>query len=127
MRFAISDYKTLVELLNKSYGLVCETETNKIIASVFLLPSGNPTIIYPNDWSYIRLLGVLPAYRGNAIGRELIKKCIILAKDNNEKTIALHTSEFMPLAKRMYEDFGFVKVKELDVFNKIYWLYKLDL
>jgi len=54
--------------------------------------------------------------------------CIDRAKKNNEKVIALHTSEFMDAARHIYEGLGFKQVKELQSrYSKRYWLYTLEL
>lgn len=47
---------------------------------------------------------------------------------SNERTIALHTSEFMDAARHIYESVGFVKVKEIPArYGKKYWLYLLEI
>jgi ribosomal protein S18 acetylase RimI-like enzyme len=74
------------------------------------------------------MVGVHPNFSGKGIGRELIKICILFAKESDEKIIALHTSEFMNSARHLYEDLGFVMNKELKpIFDKKYWLYLLKL
>lgn len=106
---------------------VCETD-EKIIGVAYIVPSGNPTAIFQTDWSYIRMVGVNPEFNGNGIGKKLTQMCIDFAKGTNEKTIALHTSEFMNAARHIYESFGFRKIKELDkLFGKRYWLYRLEI
>src|SRR5258708_7758244 len=61
-RFLNSD-KMWDQLVNNSKIFVCE-HNDKLIGMAYLVPSGNPTHIYPADWSYVRLVGVDPAYRG---------------------------------------------------------------
>ncbi len=123
----ISDLKTYETLLVQSTGLVC-IENDTIIGMAFLVPKGNPTDIYLAEWSYIRFVSVDPEYGGQGIGRKLTTMCIDLAKQNGEKTIALHTSEIMDKARHIYESLGFKIVREIDPrLGKRYWLYKLDL
>ncbi|MFZ1660070.1 MAG: GNAT family N-acetyltransferase [Flavobacteriales bacterium] len=111
------------ELLSKSTCFVCEHD-HEIIGMAFLVPRGNPTEIFETDWSYIRMVGVSPHFRGNNIGRKLTQHCLDHAERTNETVVALHTSEFMGPARRMYEDLGFQEVRELDPrFGKRYWLY----
>ena len=94
----------------------------------FLVPRGNPTEIFQGDWSYIRMVGVDPRFSGKGIGRQLTQHCIDFAKSTNEKTIALHTSEFMDAARHIYESLGFTPIKELPLrYGKRYWLYQLEL
>ncbi|AUD02132.1 GNAT family N-acetyltransferase [Spirosoma pollinicola] len=115
-----------VELLDKAAAFVCEIG-NQLAGVIFLMPSGNPTTIFPADWSYIRLLGVDPDYRGLGIGRRLTEHCIHYAQITGEIGVALHTSEFMNDARKMYEKLGFKQEKELaPIYDKRYWLYKLS-
>lgn len=73
-------------------------------------------------------MGVDPAHRGLGIGRQLTQLCIDEARNRGETTLALHTSEFMDQARKMYERLGFQKVRELaPMYNKRYWLYKLSI
>ena len=113
-------------LIKQSIAFVCETETT-IVGMIYLVPSGNPTQLFEENWSYIRFLGVNPDYRGNGIGKNLTNLCIEYAKETNENHIALHTSEFMDAARTIYENLGFEKTKEIKHFGKKYWVYLLDL
>lgn len=114
-----------VELMQRATVFTCESN-GTLIGVIFLIPQGNPTQIFPADWSYVRLLGVEPTYRGLGIGRQLTQLCIEEARKRGETTLALHTSEFMNQARKMYEQLGFQLVHELaPIYNKRYWLYKL--
>jgi ribosomal protein S18 acetylase RimI-like enzyme len=94
----------------------------------FLVSKGNPTDIYEEEWSYVRFVTVDPDFGGQGIGRKLTTMCIAAARQNGEKTIALHTSELMGKARHIYETLGFEILKEIDQrLGKRYWLYKLDL
>lgn len=124
----LNDAQTYTDLLNTSYGIVCEYTNNDIVGMAFLVPHCNPTDIYPADLCYIRFLTVAPAFSGNGIGLQLTEKCIELAKAMDEHTIALHTSEMMHPAQRIYERLGFKIVRELEPrLGKRYWLFKLDI
>ena len=125
---SLTDDKTYTELLDKSNCVVCTFDKDKIIGMAFLVPNGNPTDIYDKEWSYIRFVSVDPDFGGQGIGRKLTTICIDTAKKNNEKSIALHTSELMDKARHIYESLGFTILKEIDQrLGKRYWLYKLDL
>jgi ribosomal protein S18 acetylase RimI-like enzyme len=125
---SLNNVRTYSDLLERSYCLVCENENNTIMGMAFLVPSGNPTEIYDEKWSYIRFLTVDPEFSGKGIGRQLTEMCIERAKKNKEQTIALHTSEMMSKARHIYESFGFYIVREIEPrFEKRYWLYKFDL
>ncbi len=128
LKNSLKDDKTYTELLLKATCFVCENNAAEIIGMGFLVPHGNPTEIYDSSWCYIRFLTVDPNYSGKGIGKCLTKKCIQLAIDNNEKTIALHTSELMHNAMHIYESNGFKIVRELEPrLGKRYWLYTLEI
>jgi ribosomal protein S18 acetylase RimI-like enzyme len=114
-------------LLKKAHGFVCE-RNQKIIGMAFLVPHGNPTEAFDEDWSYLRMVGVDPEFSGQGIGKQLTKRCLDFASHSGEKIVALHTSEAMVAARHIYESFGFSVVKELPPhYGMKYWLYKLEL
>jgi len=124
----ISDDKTYKKLIDQSTCIVCATDNEHIIGMAFLVPNGNPTDIYLEEWSYIRFVSVDPDFGGQGIGRKLTTMCIDKAKQNGEKAIALHTSEIMDKARHIYESLGFEILREIDQrLGKRYWLYKLEL
>jgi ribosomal protein S18 acetylase RimI-like enzyme len=123
----LQNRETWTSLLASSTPFVCENN-NTIVGMAFLVPRGNDNDIYPADTSCIRLLAVHPAYTGKGIARKLTAMCIDEARNTGEKTVMLHTSEFMDAARHIYESLGFKIVKEIPPrFGKRYWLYKLDL
>ena len=128
LKETISNDKTYQDLMGQSTCMVCLTDKDEIIGMAFLVPNGNPTDIYLKEWSYIRFVSVAPEFGGQGIGRKLTTMCIDKAKENGEKTIALHTSEIMDKARYIYESLGFKILREIDQrLRKRYWLYKLDL
>jgi len=117
----------LIELLTISTCYVCLDE-DVIIGMAHIIPNGNPSDIFKTEWSYIRMVGVNPKYQGQGIAKSLTKMCIDKAKQTKEKTIALHTSEFMDAARHIYESLGFKVLHEIAPrLGKKYWLYTLDL
>lgn len=126
MRQGLTDDAGLQLLMDTAVTFVCDTGS-ELVGVVFLVPSGNPTPIYPADWAYIRRLGVHPAYRGRAIARHLTTMCITGARLAGEHILGLHTSTIMPDARRLYERLGFLQVQELALLGQQYWLYRLDL
>jgi ribosomal protein S18 acetylase RimI-like enzyme len=115
------------KLVNGSKIFVCE-DGGKLIGMAYLVPSGNPTHIYPADWSYVRMVGVDPGYRGRGIAKRLTQVCVDYARQSNEKIVGLHTSEKMDEARHIYESIGFSIYKEIEpIYGMKYWLYKLDL
>jgi ribosomal protein S18 acetylase RimI-like enzyme len=127
MKSSLHDEARFTELLQKSVSFVC-THEGKIVGAAYLMPSGNPTDFFKTEWCYIRLLGVRPGYSNNGIAKELTKMCLAYARETNETTMALHTSEFMDAARHIYEKLGFAVLRELDAYyGKKYWIYTLDL
>lgn len=123
----LQDRQKLIDVLKIAKCFIC-LDSDKIIGVAYIIPSGNPTDLFKTDWSYIRKVAVHPKYRGQGISKTLTKMCIDHATQSNEKTIALHTSEFMDAARHIYESLGFKVLKEIPpLFGKKYWLYRLDL
>jgi ribosomal protein S18 acetylase RimI-like enzyme len=115
------------QLVNNSAIFVC-ADNDQLIGMAYLVPSGNPTHIYPADWSYIRMVGVHPQYRGKGIAKRLTQMCVDHARQTNERIVGLHTSEKMDDARHIYESIGFKIYKEIDpIYGMRYWLYRLDL
>lgn len=113
-------------LLKSSKSFVCESN-GELVGMAFLVPQGNPTEIFKNNWSYIRMVGVHPNFTANGIGRKLTEACIDFARSTEEKIIALHTSEFMNAARHIYESMGFKQIREIEQrYGKRYWLYLLE-
>ena len=123
----LQNRQQLNDLLNIATCFVC-LDNDKIVGVAYIIPSGNPTALFKAEWSYIRMVGVHPAYRGQGIAKTLTEMCIEFAVQSNEKTIALHTSEFMDAARHIYEGTGFKVFEEIPaLFGKKYWVYTLDL
>jgi GNAT superfamily N-acetyltransferase len=115
------------EVFNKSTCFVC-VDDGAIVGMAFLVGSGNAWDIFRDEWSYIRLVGVHPQWQGRGIARHLMQMCIAHARQTGEKTIALHTSEFMNAARHIYENLGFKVLEEIPArLGKRYWLYTLEL
>lgn len=125
---SLSDPGKYAALQAQSHCIVCEDTDGTLIGMAFLVPSGNPTDIYPADWCYIRTLSVHPSASGRGIGRQLTIQCIERGRRLGEHTIALHTSEMMHGARHLYESLGFTILREIEPrFGKRYWLYTLPL
>jgi ribosomal protein S18 acetylase RimI-like enzyme len=118
---------TWINLLATSKCFVC-MKGNELIGMAHFVPGGNPWDIFKAEWAYLRMVGVNPQYQGQGIARKLTQMCIDYAQQTNEKTIALHTSEFMDAARHIYESLGFTILEEIPLrMGKRYWLYTLEL
>ena len=123
----LQDEQKFADMINIARSFVC-LDGEKIVAAAYLIPSGNPTRLFKTEWSYIRMVGVHPDYRGQGLAKILTSMCIEVARQNREKTIALHTSEFMDAARHIYESLGFRIFEEIPLlYGKRYWLYTLEL
>jgi ribosomal protein S18 acetylase RimI-like enzyme len=70
---------------------------------------------WPDGWTSIRTLGVLPDARGRGVGEALALECLRRAGELEAPTVGLHTSPSMTAATRLYERLGFRRAPELDV------------
>lgn len=70
---------------------------------------------WPVEYAAIRLLGVDPAARGKGIGRALTEECFRRARALGAKTMGLHTTTLMDVARGMYERMGFARYPENDL------------
>lgn len=114
-------------LIRQSTVFVC-TDNAAIVGMAFIVPSGNPTHLFSAEWSHIRMVAVHPQYRGLGIARQLTRMCVQYAIQTKEKTIALHTSEFMDAARHIYESLGFTILKEIaPLYGKRYWIYTMQI
>ena len=62
----------------------------------------------------IRMLAVAPAARGLGLGKALTVACLDAARRLSRRTVYLHTTDWMPAARRIYESMGFVRDETLD-------------
>lgn len=121
---SLADDNTYRSLLEEGQSILCQVSNGEIIGMVFLIPSGKADEVYKEEWARIRFLTVHPNYQGRGVGRVLMEKCIWLAANNGEKIIALHTSEIMQNAMKLYGHLGFTINREIDQrLGKRYWLY----
>jgi len=75
------------------------------------LPAGEG---WPIGWASFRLLGVHPEARGLGVGRLLAEECVRRARADGAPVLGLHTSEWMWVARDMYERMGFARHPEMD-------------
>jgi ribosomal protein S18 acetylase RimI-like enzyme len=116
--------------LGVSQLIVAEREGNLVGAVTLYLDGSLSDESWPAEWAGIRLLAVPPAYRGLRIGRALMDECVRRCRARNIRTIGLHTSVIMAVARGMYERMGFVRVPEYDFHPRpetTVMAYRLDL
>jgi ribosomal protein S18 acetylase RimI-like enzyme len=62
----------------------------------------------------IRMLAVDPDRHGRGVGRALTVACIERAQAAGRRRVVLHTGDWMPAAKHLYESLGFQRVPAID-------------
>ena len=72
MQGVLLDEDNFPFIVKNCYGFVCE-EDDRLLGMAFLVPSGNPTKIYSEDTSYIRMVGVHPDAVGKGIAQSLTR------------------------------------------------------
>lgn len=85
---------------------------------------------WPKGWAGVRLLAVHPSFRGRCVGRALMDECVRRCRERGVRTIGLHTTVMMEVARGMYERMGFVRVPEYDFHPRpgvVVMAYRLDL
>ncbi len=90
-----------------------------IVGSVLLYPPGAAGFTIGRrpiggEWPEVRLLAVDPAARGLGIGLSLMQACVDRARDAGSAALALHTTDMMAAAVRLYARMGFERAPELD-------------
>lgn len=73
---------------------------------------GTLSIVKVDDNTYeLAKLGVTEKYQGLSIGKKLMEKCLLTAKEKNAKEIILFTNHKLDFAMKLYKKFGFVQVE----------------
>jgi GNAT superfamily N-acetyltransferase len=96
--------------------LVAE-QGSRLVGTVLLYPAATGSderAPFPRPYPEVRLLAVAPAARGKGIGEALMRECIRRARRSGATTLALHTTDLMRAAMRLYTRMGFQREPELD-------------
>jgi N-acetylglutamate synthase-like GNAT family acetyltransferase len=101
--------------LDESDLIVAELD-HRLAGCVTLYLEGSKSFpeAWPAGWAVVRLLAVHPDFRGRCIGHALMEECIRRCRKASIKTVGLHTTEIMEVARHMYERMGFTRVPEHD-------------
>jgi GNAT superfamily N-acetyltransferase len=90
---------------------------SRMVGTVLLYPAatdGDRGTPFPRPYPEVRLLAVAPASRGKGIGEALMRECIRRARRSGAMTLALHTTDLMRAAMRLYTRMGFQREPQLD-------------
>lgn len=125
MRTSLSN----VAEIAKTGQLIVACHDQALVGSVVYCPPGtSDSRICSTQWVSLRMLAVLPQHQGQGIGQMLCAEGVCRAKQDRAEAIALHTSELMTNAQRLYERLGFKRDIELPCHLGIrYWRYVLKL
>lgn len=108
--------------------LIVAADGDALLGSVAYVPPGkSDPSLYDPVWASLRVLAVGLGARGQGLGRRLTEECIRRARRDGAAVIALHTSEFMEVARPMYERLGFTVDHTMDRPGPRYWVYTLAL
>ena len=96
--------------------LIVAARQEDILGAVTFYPDGSLSEGegWPRGWAGIRLLAAHPRYRGQGVGKVLMLECLRRCRERRIRTVGLHTTEVMAVARSMYERMGFVRVPEHD-------------
>ena len=64
----------------------------------------------------IRLLAVLPAFRGRGIARQLMEECELRVSRMGTRRVALHSTHLMSVARQWYERSGYRRYEAIDFY-----------
>jgi predicted N-acetyltransferase YhbS len=115
----------------KAEVIVAE-QAGRLVGTVMFYADGSLSAQgeWPEGWAGMLRLAVLPEARGLGLGHRLTEECIRRARTAGARTLGLHTTEWMAVAKSMYERMGFVRDESFDFIPRsgIYaYGYRLDL
>jgi GNAT superfamily N-acetyltransferase len=100
--------------LDESQLLVAERKGHIVGAITFYPDASREGWDWPTAWTGIRATAVVPAARGQGIGRRLTQACIDRSRTLGAPTICLHTGAFMRAAIALYERLGFQRCPAFD-------------
>ena len=89
----------------------------RIVGAVLLYPAAtgrDDHTPFPRPYPEVRLLAVAPAVRGKGVGEALMRECIRRTRRSGATTLALHTTDLMRAAMRLYTRMGFQREPALD-------------
>ncbi len=118
----------VAEIAQSGCLLVAQPDQTLVGAVIYCPPGTSDPRLFQPAWASVRMLAVAPSHRGQGIGQQLTWACVQRAEQDQAEVIALHTSELMVAARRMYERLGFqVEIELPSRFGLRYWRYVLRL
>jgi GNAT superfamily N-acetyltransferase len=62
----------------------------------------------------MRMLAVAASAQGRGVGRALVSEVLARAERAGKERVVLHTTDFMPAARKLYSEMGFVRDRTID-------------
>lgn len=123
-----ANLSNVTEIAKQGQAIVAQRDRELVGLVVYCPPGTSDSRLFQPEWASLRMLAVSPLHRDQGIGQQLSLECVHRAKQDKAKVVALHTSELMVTARRMYEKLGFKQDIELPRSLGIrYWRYVLKL
>lgn len=96
--------------------IIVAEQDGRLIGTVMLYRDGSLSAQgpWPEGSAGVLRLAVVPEARGMGLARRLTDECVRRCREYGIKTLALHTTDWMPIAKAMYERMGFVRDESFD-------------
>jgi len=96
--------------------VIVAEQTGRLVGTVTFYRDGSQSGQgpWPEGSAGVLRLAVLPEARGLSLGRRLTDECIRRCREAGIKTLALHTTDWMPVAKAMYGRMGFARDESFD-------------
>jgi len=110
----VEESANVVARWDEAEVLVAEIEGELAGTVTFYADAGREGLGFPATWAGFRTLAVDPAMRGRGIGKVLLQTCLDKARTQGAPTLAIHTSQVMRAACRLYEQAGFLRSPEHD-------------
>mgnify|MGYP001405642052 CR=1 FL=1 len=80
-------------------------QSTEVVGTIAAVPKHNKSL-------YVRSIAILPAARGQNVGKALLQEMEQFARDNNFQRMFLSTTPFLERAIRLYQNFGFKQTDE---------------
>jgi len=88
----------------------------ELVGTARFYPAGKvEEVPLPDDWAWVRAVGVRPGRRGGGTARLLMADCAARAAAAGSAVVSLHTMAFMTDAVRLYERLGYRRELSMDV------------
>lgn len=129
---SVEDAVTLFEptAVRERGKLICARDKThtRLAGMIILVPPNSPARrLAQSNEAEIHLLGVMPDYRGQGLGRKLVDTAIEQAMQYGYSKLILWTQLPMLAAQKIYESAGFIHVSNFEKGGREFKLYEKNL